>query len=128
MRYLSAQEILILHALVIDETSGSHGVRNVGLLQSIVAKPRASFGGKDLYKGVLTKAAILLEAVVNYHVFVDGNKRTGLIVVARFLALNGYTLTATNKELERFALAVATKTIDMEEIIEWLKKNTKRAK
>src|SRR3990167_1879714 len=97
MRYLLAQELLVLHALVVDETGGSHGVRDVGLLQSIVQKPQTRFDGKDLYRGIFVKAAVLLEAVINYHVFVDGNKRTGLISAARFLDINGYTLAATNK-------------------------------
>jgi death-on-curing protein len=126
MRYLSAQELLVLHALVVDETGGSHGVRDVGLLQSVAAKPAARFGGKDLYKGAFSKAAVLLEALINYHVFVDGNKRTGLIASARFLAINGYTLTASNKKLEALALAVATKEVEVKEITARLKKYSKR--
>ena len=127
MRYLSAQEILVLHALVVDETGGSHGVRDTGLLQSIAAKPAARFGGKELYKGIFPKAAVLLEAIANYHVFFDGNKRTSLIVAARFLALNGYTFAASNTNAETMILGVATKEAGVEEIVLWLKKNSKRA-
>lgn len=128
MRYLTAQEILVLHALVVDETGGSHGVRDVPLLQSIAHKPQTRFGGKELYRGVCMKAAVLLEAVINYHIFVDGNKRTGLIVAARFLALNGYELAASNKQLESLALAVATKQMDGKAIAAWLKKYSKASK
>ena len=128
MRYLSAEEILVLHAFVVDETGGSHGVRDIGLLQSIAHKPQSQFGGKELYRGVFKKAAVFLEAVVNYHVFVDGNKRTALITATRFLYLNGYELIATNIAVEKTILSVSTKKIDIEQLENWLKDNTKKLK
>lgn len=127
MQYLSAQEILVLHALVVDDTGGSHGVRDIALLQSIAHKPSASLGGSDLYGTVWMKAAVLLESIANYHVFIDGNKRTSLIATARFLALNGYELTATNKAVEKTVLAVATKIVTIEKLAEWLEKNSKES-
>jgi death on curing protein len=126
MRHLSAEDILVVHALIIDETGGSHGVRDTHLLQSIAYKPQTQFGGRNLYSGIFKKAAILIESIVNYHVFIDGNKRTAFAVGARFLFVNGYEITATNKQVEREILAVATKEIDIEDIEQWLKKNTKK--
>ena len=123
MEYLTAEEILILHALIIDETGGSHGMRDVGLLASIAKKPGLSFNGKELYEGVFTKAAVLLEAIANYHVFTGGNKRTALITTARFLAMNGYDCTASNEDVEKTMVSVATKEIDVSEIAIWLEKN-----
>lgn len=128
MRYLTAEEILVLHALVVDETGGSHGVRDTHLLQSIVHKPQSRFGGRDLYPDVFTKAAVLLEAIANYHVFVDGNKRTSFIAASRFLTINGYDVTASNTEVEERVLAVATKQMGIKEIAEWLKRNSKKIK
>lgn len=128
MRYLSAEDVLILHALVIDEYGGSHGVRDTGLLQSIVHKPQATFSGKDLYQDVWAKAAILTEGIVNYHVFVDGNKRTALIVLGRFLALNGYELTATNTDAEKVIVHCATKVLDVPALTQWIKKHAKKIK
>ena len=125
MRYLTAKEILVLHALVVDETGGSHGVRDVSLLASIAHKPQAEFSGKELYMGIFKKTAILLEAITNYHVFVDGNKRTALVGAARFLYLNEYELTATNKDAEKIVMRVANREIDMKQLTAWLKKNSK---
>ena len=125
MRYLTAKEILVLHALVVDETGGSHGVRDVSLLASIAHKSQAEFSGKELYRGIFKKTAILLEAITNYHVFVDGNKRTALVGAARFLYLNEYELTATNKDAEKIVMRVANKEIDMKQLTAWLKKNSK---
>ncbi len=126
MRYLSAEDILILHAFVVDATGGSHGVRDVGLLKSIAHKPQSQFGGKELYTGVFKKAAVLLESITNYHVFIDGNKRTAFTIAARFLYLNGYEFTPTNKDAEKTVLKVATKKISLAELEAWLKKNSKK--
>lgn len=123
-RYLSGETILVLHSEIIDATGGSHGVRDVGLLAAIVDKPKATFGGNDLYPDVFTKVAVYLESIVNYHVFVDGNKRTGITACARFLYQNGYNLTATNKEMEIFVLSVATGNKEISSIVVWLKKHT----
>ena len=128
MRYLTAKEILVLHALVVDSTSGSHGIRDVQLLASIIHKPQSRFGGKDLYSGVFKKAAVLFEAIANYHVFIDGNKRTALAAAARSLHINGYVLTANNADTEEVALAVATKEIDVEALAAWLKEHSKKIK
>ncbi|HEX8947028.1 MAG TPA: type II toxin-antitoxin system death-on-curing family toxin [Candidatus Paceibacterota bacterium] len=125
-RYLSAEVILVMHSEVIDATGGSHGVRDAHLLAAIADKPRAAFGGKDLYRGVFKKAAVYLESIVNYHVFVDGNKRTGITACARFLFINGYDLAATNREVEMFVLSIVKKGSDDASIAAWLKTHTKK--
>lgn len=123
-RYLSTETILVLHSEIIDATSGSHGVRDVSLLAAIIEKPKATFGGNELYPDLWIKAAIYLESIVNYHVFIDGNKRTGITACARFLFQNNYDLKATNKEIEKFILSVATENIEIPIISAWLKKHT----
>ena len=128
MNYLEADEILIVHARVIEATGGSHGVRDVGLLQSSVARPRTTIGGKNAYKTEFEKGASLLEALARYHIFVDGNKRTAFASAARFLAINKYELDAENKEVELFMVRVVEKRLDVSTIALWLKKNSKRVK
>lgn len=126
MQYLTAEEILVLHALAIDETGGSHGVRDLGLLQSIALRPKTAFGGKEMYRGIFAKSAVYLDSIIRYHVFVDGNKRTALISTARFLYINNYQLTATNEAVEKYILKVAVEKPTLEEIAAWLKKHSKR--
>lgn len=125
-QYLSAEEILVLHSEIIDATGGSHGVREPGLLASLAEKPKAAFGGADLYPDLFIKAAIYLEAVANYPVFIDGNERTSIIVAARFLYVNGHELDATNPAVEKFVLAVAADKTPLEDIAAWLKRSTKK--
>ncbi len=126
IRYLSAEAILVLHSEIVDATGGSHGVRDTGLLAAIANKPRTTFDGVDLYPDVFTKAAVYLESTVNYHVFLDGNKRTGITVCARFLYENKHELTATNREVEESVLSVATDKKELNVIAAWLKSHTRR--
>ena len=126
MRYLSGEEILVIHSELIDETGGAHEVRDVGLLLSLVERPRTGFGGKELYRGVHVKAAVYFESLARYHVFLDGNKRTAITVAARFLFLNGHELAVTNKEVERFTLKVVVKKLSVEDITVWLKRHSRK--
>lgn len=120
MTYFTVEQVLFLHARLIEETGGSHGVRDVALLESAVARPRATFDTEDFYPDLLYKAVALLESLVGNHPFVDGNKRTGIAAAALFLALNGRRLTATNQELETFTLHVATSRPTIAEVAAWL--------
>lgn len=128
MQYLSEQHILELHAVVLGATRGTHGVRDAGLLKSIVERPKAAYGGEEMYPDVYQKAAVYLEAVVNYHVFVDGNKRTAVLVAARFLAIHNIECTATQKELVALPLWVATEKPEIQEIATRLRHLTKEEK
>lgn len=124
MNYLTAEQVVFIHAFVVDETGGSHGVRDLGLLESAVARPQATFDGDDLHPDIFIKAAALLHALIQNHPFVDGNKRTGALAVILFLEFNGYELNAKNKELESFALKVAVSKISLSEIADWLRKKS----
>lgn len=120
MIYLSAAEIAAINEIVVEETGGSLGIREPGLLQSITQKPAGGFGDHELYPGIFLKAAVLYEAIVNYHVFIDGNKRTGFAATARFLTLNGYHLQVTDQEIETYTLRLATTKTDLADIARWL--------
>jgi death-on-curing protein len=126
MNYLVEEEIQAINQVVIEETGGSIGVHEPGLLASITQKPATSFGGEDMYPDLFLKAAVLYEALVNYHVFIDGNKRTGFAAMARFLAINSYGITATDKEIEKFTIDIALKRQDLADIAEWVKRHSGR--
>lgn len=128
MRYLTAEQVLFIHSRIIDETGGAHGVRDIGLLQSAVARPQATFSGGDLYPELISKAAALMESLARNHPFLDGNKRTAISATGLFLAINGIRLETTQKELERFALNVALKKLSRDEAAAWLKKHIQETK
>ena len=122
MRYLTPQEILIIHDLVINETGGSHGVRDIGLLISACKRPKTAVFGTEQFPSIHEKASVYLDSIARNHVFIDGNKRTAFVATARFLAINGLDINATNREIELFVIKVATKHLEVREIAKWIKK------
>lgn len=119
--YLAAQQVLFIHARLIATTGGEHGVRDIGLLESAVARPQATFDGVDLYPDLLHKAAALMESLTQNHPFVDGYKRTAIAAAAMFLQRNGRRLQTSNAELERFTLWVVTARPLLAEVADWFR-------
>ena len=126
MRYLTAEELLFIHARVIAEAGGSHGVRGLNLLEAVVARPKATFEGKELHEGVFNKAAVLMQAIISSHPFLDGNKRTGVASTSLFLLRNGWRLSAPANELEEMAVRVTVEKVQIAELANWLRSHSKR--
>ncbi|MBM4056243.1 MAG: type II toxin-antitoxin system death-on-curing family toxin [Planctomycetes bacterium] len=122
MNFLAAAQVLFIHYRIIEETGGSHGIRDLALLQSALARPMATFDRNDLYSDLFSKAAALMHSIIKNHPFIDGNKRTAIASASIFLIRNGFQITASNKELERFTLKVVSKKTGIEEIAKWFKK------
>lgn len=128
IKYITLDVVLAIHDDMIERYGGGHGIRDLGLIQAALARPQASFGGEDLYPTLLNKAAALFHSLIFNHAFLDGNKRTSITTTARFLYINGYELTAEDKEFIDFPLRVENKHLSIEEIKEWLKKHTVKIK
>ena len=120
MEYLTVAEVLLLHARLIQLTGGSSGVRDMGLLESALYRPQATFGQEELYPDLWSKAAALMQSLIQNHPFVDGNKRTGLTATGIFLELNGQVLAAGREETLDFIRRVILEKIDLQEIAIWL--------
>ena len=116
--------ILRLHDLSIINYGGSQGIRDQGLMESAIARPYQTFGGKDLYPTVLEKAAALAESIIINHPFIDGNKRTGLLAMLLILEIGNFKITASNDDTYNFTIEISTGEIKFEEIVLWLKNNT----
>jgi death-on-curing protein len=99
-------------------------VRDLGLLESAVARPKATFDGKELYPDLFTKAAALMNSLINNHPFVDGNKRTGVTAAGLFLRINDHKLTAAPEALEACTLRVATDGMEIADLAAWLHANS----
>jgi death-on-curing protein len=120
VNYLTAEQILFLHARLVAETGGSHGVRDTNMLLSALGRLQASFDDRDLYPDLYHKAAALMDSLIRNHPFVDGNKRTGIASTALFLRINRYRLVASNAELEKFTIEVVRSQHTLDEIATWL--------
>jgi len=95
MRYLLLEQVLALYRMVITQSGGSAGVRDMGALESAIAQPQMTFGGVDLYRTLAEKAAALAHSLVMNHPFVDGNKRVGHAAMEVMLVMNGYEVEAS---------------------------------
>lgn len=128
VKYITLEELIAIHDSMIDLYGGSHGIRDLHLLQSALARPQSTFSGEDLYPEIFDKAAALFNSLMFNHAFVDGNKRTTFTSTARFLSLNGYEVIAKDKEIVDFALLVENEHLSVEQISDWLRKNSKKKK
>ena len=127
MPYLSFEDILQIHSFIIDETGGSHGLRDCGALLATVALPAPVAFGQEFYPTIFLKAAVYIRNIISAHPFIDGNKRTAMTVAAVFLEDHGYVSVAKEGEIEAFALSIVEEKLDTEAIAFWLKQHTKKS-
>ena len=120
MKILSKRQVLMLHRQLVEQTGGSNGIRDEGLLDSALSALFQSFDSTDVYPSLQQKAARLCFGLVKNHPFVDGNKRIGVHVMLVFLALNGVELSYTQTELSDIILQVAASEKDDSDLLEWL--------
>jgi death-on-curing protein len=103
-------------------------VRDLGLLESAVARPRATFDSNELYPDLFSKAAALMDSLINNHPFLDGNKRTGITATGLFLRINGWDLTASSEELVACTMRGAVEGLEIDELANWLRAKTIKSK
>jgi death-on-curing protein len=118
--FLTLADLLEIHRQVLEATGGAVGLRDSGLLDSAVHRPRASFGGAALYPSLHEQAAALLHSLVSNHPFVDGNKRTGFTATDVFLRLNGRSLDASEDEKYDFVIQIASGQMAIPQIAQWI--------
>lgn len=117
-------DILQVHQILIEKYGGGIGVRELGSLESAIARPFQTFDGEDLYETIFEKAAALGESIIINHPFIDGNKRTGFVSMIALVEAAGYILNASEEEAYTFTIKISTGEIRFEQMVEWLKQNT----
>jgi death-on-curing protein len=113
--HLTVEIVREIHQAAIRDFGGSDGIRENALLESAVAAPQATFGGKSIYASLTEIAAAYLYYLCRNHPFLDGNKRTALGACLVFLRLNGVETKPDGPEWEQLVLDVAASRIDREE-------------
>lgn len=121
MRYLTTNQVLLIHERILDKFGGAGGLRDWGLLDSAVNRLRATFDGEDLYPDIFTKAVALGHFLVLKHPFADGNKRTAWETMKRFLAENDIRLKVARGEIVDLTLRIEDKSLGVEHIASWFK-------
>lgn len=120
--WVEQRVVLAMHDRLLAEHGGSAGIRDEGLLESALARPRQLFAYSD--PDLATLAATYVAGIVRNHPFVDGNKRTGFMTGYVFLARNGLQLIAPEAEATQAVLSLAAATINEEAFAGWIRDNT----
>ena len=121
MKHLTIEQVLRLHARLIDRFGGAIGVRDPGALDPALARPFAAFGGHEGFPTVPEKAAALLHGIVTAHAFFDGNERVGLAATLVWLEVNGHGLALDAEQRYRLTLRVADGTLGMSSLTDLLR-------
>ncbi len=124
VEYLDLDDVLSLAERLLGT---SVAVRDVGMLGSGVARPQTTVGGTDAYPDVWTKAAALLQSIVNNHALFDGNKRLGWLATAVFLELDDVRATAaSNDDVFELVMEVASSHVELAAIADRLRRMVER--
>lgn len=119
-RWLTNDEVIALHDEALAQFGGRGGVRDRGLLESALAKPRKPVAHGDI-PSIFDRAAAYCIGIAGSHLFVDGNKRTAFLAAAAFLDLNGYEITATEAEVVDTMIQVAKGALDHQRLSIWFR-------
>lgn len=124
IHYLSEGEVIAINEEMVSRFGGIHGVRDLHLLRSAIGRPQMSVGFQDAYKSIFEKAAALFHSIINYHPFLDGNKRTSLLSAMIFLESNKWMIECSRKEAVKFTRKAHNENYAVEQISKWLKEHS----
>ncbi len=123
--WIGLQEAIALHDLQLVAFGGTPGIRDIGLLESALIRPQNLLTYEKSTKLSLERlAAAYAFGIIKNHPFVDGNKRTGLVVAFAFLELNGVEMKATEEDAYRAFVALASGELGEEELSTWIQSNS----
>jgi len=123
--FLSIDNVLSIHARMIEEFGGMEGIAAQGLLESAVSMPTAGFGGEFLHGSLPAMAAAYLFHICKNHPFFDENKRVAVVSAEIFLNINGMRLDVSNEELKQLCLGVAAGEISKDETVTFFEKHAR---
>ncbi len=123
IRFVPISAVLLMHSELIREFGGKSGIRDRGLLESALARPKNLHAYKkaDLFR----LAASYSYGVIKNHPFIDGNKRVGLTIAYAFLQINKIELTASEEEAVIVMIGVADGSVDEQTLAKWLQANAR---
>ena len=117
--FLSRDEVLEIHRALLERFGGPGGVRDYGLLESALYRPRTGY-----YADLTEMAAALFESLIMNHPFVDGNKRVAFFATDIFLRLNGYKLKVDAQKAHRFLIGLLENDrCTFDELLPWIRKH-----
>jgi death on curing protein len=123
--WIEERDVLAIHDRLLALHGGAAGLRDRGLLESALARPRQhhAYAAKP---DIVERAALYTAGIVRNHPFVDGNKRTGFVIGVLFLELDGFDFKASEEDATQAMLALAAGTLNETAYAVWLRANVKR--
>lgn len=121
MNILTKRQIIQLHSQMIQQSGGTDGIRDEGLLDSALGQPFQTFADMDLYPTVIDKAVRLGYSLITNHPFIDGNKRVGTHAMLVFLDINGISLEYDDEDLIALILQIAAGKADDRNLNAWVR-------
>lgn len=122
--WITKDAVLAMHERQLAEHGGGSGIRDEGLLESALGRPQNLFVYADTSVSVINMAASYAYGIATNHPFVDGNKRTALVVARTFLLLNGYNLEASQEDKYTAIIKLAAGEWDEKALAQWFADNT----
>ena len=117
---IEIEDVLAFHEKLIQAFGGISGLRSRELLESAILRPYQTFDGQELYPSVVNKAAAIIESIVKNHPFLDGNKRTGYVLMRLTLMQNAQDIESSEDEKYKFVIQIASGDLEFEEIRTWI--------
>lgn len=117
---INIDDIIYAHELLIKNTGGTGGIRDMGLLESAVAAPFHSYGGIDFYPTIQSKAARLTYGIIKNHPFTDGNKRVGILTMLAFLESYDIMLDCSDNDLIKLGFSIADGSCGENDILDFI--------
>jgi death-on-curing protein len=124
--FLTVEDVLEVHRRVIEEFGGDRSLRDRGLLESAIAMPRSTFGGRELHADLAEKAAAYFFHLCANHPFTDGNKRVAVAAAELFLLINHHELVAGDESVEGLAMGTAAGSVSKAEVIEFFRSHVQK--
>jgi len=120
---IDIHDAIRIHEVLIEKFGGSHGIRDLALLESALSRPFQTFDLEDLHPTPINKAAALIESILINHPFIDGNKRIGYVLLRLLIMNYGFDILATEDEKYDFSIKIARGEYRYSEITDWLTRN-----
>jgi death-on-curing protein len=122
--WIEERDVLAIHDRLLALYGGASGLRDRGLLESALARPRQHYAYADV-PDIVEMAALYTAGIVRNHPFVDGNQRTGFVIGVLFLELHGFDFKASEADATQAVMALAAGTIDEAGYAAWLREIAK---
>ena len=123
MEFIDLDNVILFHKKIVNNTGGSDGVRDLGLIESALNRGAMTFDGRELYEGTEMKISVITHGLIRNHGFIDGNKRIGVAVMILLLKLNNILIRYSQQELINLGLEVAEGKFNVNDILSWIERH-----